>query len=308
MPPFLAGNRLNIVALLGVVMPAIMTFGYNQSLMGGVLTLKFFYRQFPAIDTVTASSEQKSTRSLIQGTVVALYAVGGLIGAVTCIGLGDRLGRRTIIIGAAVVQIVGAIIMASSYELAQLIVSRLIVGMGTGGLLCTVPVWQSEISPATKRGSHVVTTGIFIGMGLSLALFVDLGLSFVHSSASWRFPFAMSIALSLTTVGFMAFLPESPRWLIRKGRVTEARQIMALIDLNSPDSHEINTEIREVQLSLELAHGASLWGIFTMGPQRIFHRAMLAASVLMFLQLTGVNAITFYSKLTIPSPVNASRV
>ncbi|KAL1874040.1 hypothetical protein Plec18167_005973 [Paecilomyces lecythidis] len=70
---------------------------------------------------------------------------------------------------------------------------------------------------------------------------------------------------------------------------------MALIDLNSPDSHEINTEIREVQLSLELAHGASLWGIFTMGPQRIFHRAMLAASVLMFLQLTGVNAITFYT-------------
>lgn len=298
MTPFfgLRGNSLNIAALLGVVMPAIMTFGYNQSLLGGMLTFPAFEKQFPGLDTVHALPSEKSHKSTIQGTITALYAVGGLFGAISCIWQGDALGRRRIIMIAAVVQIVGAILMTTAFSLAQLIVSRILVGAGTGGLLATVPVWQSEISPASKRGAHVVTTGVFIGMGLSLALFVDLGLSFVHGDLSWRFPCAFQILLSLMVIAFVSFMPDSPRWLVRRNRVSEARQILAVLDNVDTTSPDIEAEIRDVQHSLELSGSISVWEVFSMGPQKILYRTVLACSVLMFLQLTGVNAITFYSK------------
>lgn len=69
--------------------------------------------------------------------------------------------------------------MASSFSLAQFIVARLVVGAGIGGSIATVPVWQLEISPASKRGPNVITNGIFIRIDVTSALWIDLGLYFV---------------------------------------------------------------------------------------------------------------------------------
>lgn len=81
--------------------------------------------------------------------------------------------------------------------------------MGIGGYVATVPVWQSEISPSHKRGSNVVTDGIFVGVGVTVALWIDLGFYFVKdNSVSWRFPLAFQIVFSVTA---MVVLPESPR-------------------------------------------------------------------------------------------------
>lgn len=91
-------------------------------------------------------------------------------------------------------------------------------------------------------------------------------------------------------------MPDSPRWLIRQNRVPEARTILAVLDEVDITSPEIEAEIRDIVNSLELSGAISLSEIFRMGPQKIFYRTVLACSVLMFLQLTGVNAITFYSK------------
>lgn len=292
----LRGNSLNMMALIGVTMPAIMSFGYNQSMLGGVLTLDSFERQFRDIDLTDAAPAEKPYKSTIQGTVVALYAVGGLFGALSCIGLGDIFGRRKVIMLASAIQIIGAILMTTAFEFAQLVVSRLIIGLGTGGVLATVPVWQSELSTSSKRGAHVVTIGPFAGLGATLVLFIDFGMSFAPESEGWRVPFALQVLLSLTVIGFISILPESPRWLVRQGRIVEAREILAALeDLDSNDL-KVEAEILEVESSLKLAGEASVKQVFHMGSQRIFHRAMLAATVMMFLQLTGVNTVTFYSQ------------
>ena len=214
----LRGSRLNHVALLGVVMPAIMSLGYNQGLLGGVLTMPWFESQFPEIDVSNALPSEKHHKSTLQGTVVALYAAGGFLGAIACIGLGDMLGRRRTIILASVTQLIGAFLMASSFPLSQLVVSRVILGLGTGGQLATVPIWQSEISPASKRGAHVGTTGIFVSMGLTLALLVDLGMSYVANSASWRIPVGLPIILCIVVIVFTSHMPESPRWLVQQAK------------------------------------------------------------------------------------------
>lgn len=294
----LRGNSLNIAAILGVALPGLITVGYNQTLLGGVLMFSSFQHQFRAIDVADADDADKDYTSTIQGTVVALYAVGGLMGALSCIWLGDRLGRRRIIMASSAVQIVGSVLMAIASGLPLLTVSRLVLGVGTGGLVATIPVYQSEISPTSKRGAHVATTGVFIGLGLTTALWVDFGMSFVDGTIAWRFPFALQALFSLIVIGFMGLLPESPRWLIKQGCIAEAREILAALDDTTEDNQGIQAEIDDVKLSLQLAGKSSSGQMFHMGPQRIFHRIALAATIMMFLQLTGVNAITLYSTWT----------
>ena len=89
----------------------------------------------------------------------------------SCIWLGDRLGRiRTIMIGAAL-NTVGSIFQASSFSLGQLIVGRIVSGLGFGALTATAPNWQSECSKAEHRGSVVILESLFISLGLGQSLF-----------------------------------------------------------------------------------------------------------------------------------------
>lgn len=169
----LKGDSLNLAAIILVVMPAVVSFGYNQSLVGGLFDVPAFQERFPQIDPSVGTD--KLHKITLRGTVVALYAIGGMLGAVTCIWLGDLKGRRFTLFVAAIAQLIGAILMASSFSFVQFVISRIIVGLGTGGLLATVSVWQSEISNAKRRGSHVTFMGIFIGIGLCLSLWLDFG-------------------------------------------------------------------------------------------------------------------------------------
>lgn len=294
-PLDLKGNRLNYVALIGVVMPAMMSLGYNQALLGGVLTMDWFQTQFPQLDVGNALPAERHHKSTLQGTVVALYAAGGLLGAIACVAMGDVLGRRRTITIATVIHLIGAFLGASSFDLAQLVVSRVILGFGCGGQLATVPIWQSEISPAKKRGAHVGTAGLFIGMGLALALLVDLGMSFADRSVSWRLPLALPILMCLPVLTLISRLPESPRWLVQRGCCSEARDVIALLKHTTADNNMVEQEIKDVMSSLAIAGKGSIAQVFQMGHQRLFHRASLAAGGLILVQMTGINCITLYS-------------
>ncbi|KAJ5278598.1 sugar transporter [Penicillium angulare] len=291
----LRGNSLNLVSLFGITMPATMSFAYNQVLLGGILTLQSFEKQFPEIDVVNAVPSAKKSKSIIQGTVVALFSVGGLFGALSCIGWGDILGRRRVIIIASGLQLLGAILSTSAYSLAHLIVSRIFLGLGVGGLMATAPVWQSEISSTSKRGAHLATIGIFGGLGAGLALLLELAVSFAPGSIGWRFPCAFQALLPMTVIGFISFLPESPRWLIKVNQIEKAREILALLEAVEVTHPQIEAEIQAVQFSLKSAGEGSLRVLFRMGQQRTFHRAMLAVVVMAFLQLTGINVIGPYT-------------
>lgn len=186
--------------------------------------------------------------------------------------------------------------MATSFQFAQFIVARLILGLGIGGYVATVPVWQSEISPAHKRGSNVVTDGIFVGIGVTVALWIDLGFYFVtNNSVSWRFPLAFQIVLSLMAMAFITVLPESPRWLIKTGQREQARKVLsALLDIDH-DSEVITETIHQIETALAVCGSSSWTDMFKNGEQRLFHRAYLAATGQMFQQMCGVNLITYYA-------------
>ncbi|KAL5365780.1 general substrate transporter [Aspergillus floccosus] len=292
----LRGNALLRAAVMLVVCPTFVCYGYNMSVAGGLLTLETFNLQFPQMDTINTTGAQNHYNSQIQGTVIALYTVGGIFGALSCVYLGDAWGRRKVIFITNAITAVGAILMASSFHFAQFIVARLVLGLGIGGYVATVPVWQSEISPAHKRGSNVVTDGIFVGIGVTGALWIDLGFYFIKgNSVSWRFPLAFQLVLTLTAMLFIMTLPESPRWLVKMGRIDEARGVLAALQDEDEHSQSVASAIQDIETSLAKAGSGTWRDMFTMGEARLFHRAYLAATGQMFQQMCGVNLITYYA-------------
>jgi MFS family permease len=102
--------------------------------------------------------------------------------------------------------------MATSFQFSQFIISRIVLGLGTGGIIATVSVWQAETAKANSRGEHVSSFGIFCALGLIVALWLEFGCSYIDSSASWRLPLAFPVVFGTIVMASIFSLPESPRW------------------------------------------------------------------------------------------------
>lgn len=122
-------------------MPAYTLFGYLAGVTGGLLELPSWTARFPEIDTANTTGAQKSHNTQIQATVVSIYTLGCLVGSLSCIGIGDKLGRRRTIMLGSLITCIGSILQSSSFSFAQLIVGRITTGLGFGLISATAPNW-----------------------------------------------------------------------------------------------------------------------------------------------------------------------
>lgn len=112
----------------------------------------------------------------------------------------------------------------------------------------TVPTWQSETSKAHRRGQMVMIEGSLIVFGVMLSYWIDLGFSFLEpSTISWRFPIGFQIVLALFIVALIPGLPESPRWLILKGRDDEAIRVLCALSELPEDDPKIQADYRAMK-------------------------------------------------------------
>ncbi|KAI9802529.1 MAG: hypothetical protein M1833_001601 [Piccolia ochrophora] len=192
--------------------------------------------------------------------------------------------------------VLGAALQASAFSLGHFIVGRLITGFGNGLNTSTVPTWQAETSKSHRRGQLVMVEGALITGGICISYWLDFGFSFLEpSEISWRFPIAFQIVFALIIVAFILELPESPRWLILKGKEDEAISVLAaLSDLPTNDPY-IEGEFTAIKDTvLEMVKGG--WrDLFTMTEDRHFHRVVLAYCNQVMQQVSGINLITYYA-------------
>ncbi|PNP37623.1 hypothetical protein TGAMA5MH_10466 [Trichoderma gamsii] len=271
-------------------------FGYDQGVMGGILTLPIFLNQFPDINPDLATDpSDASKRSTYQGIAVASYNLGCFIGAIITIFIGNYLGRRKMIFLGTSIMIVGAILQASAFTLEHFIIGRIITGLGNGGNTSTVPMWQSETCSAHKRGKLVMIEGALITGGIMISYWIDLGLSFAPGSVAWRFPLAFQIVFCIFILAFVLGLPESPRWLILKGREDEAREVIAAVsDVDIGDKH-VDNEFQAIKdTAMEMSKG-TYGELFHADHNRTLHRTIIAYVNQMFQQISGINLITYYA-------------
>lgn len=283
------GHKLTILQTALIVMPAFIAFGYNQAGLGGLITEDNWVKTFPEIDTVNFTGATKSSHSTLQGFVVATFVIGAMVGALSCSWSGDRFGRRNVIFFAAVSSLIGVILEASSFSLAQLIVGRVLVGFGVGQMSSIVPVWQSETAGAKNRGRHVVIDGLFICMGYTLESWIDLGFfEFKTGPVTWRPPIAIATVYSLIVAVSIYFLPESPRWLVMKNRSKDARVVIAAFKAKPMDAIEVTTELQGIEYSLEDHTGkkVKLSDMLSMGEDKLLYRFGLCMLLQFYQQMS----------------------
>lgn len=268
-----------------------MLFGYDQGVMSSLLTLPSFLDTFPEIDAVHDDS-----KSTLQGTVVAIYEIGCMAGALAAMFWGDKFGRRKMIWAGAFVMTVGAVLQCSAFSLAHLIVGRIVTGVGNGFQTASVPMWLSECAKPQRRGALNMISAALNILGVATSYWVDFGFYFVNNSASWRFPIAFQIIFALYMMSVIMFLPESPRWLVKNKRRDEAKTVFAVLDDTTETNPEIESKIREIEeLALMEDSGFSAKNLFSFGPNKHCHRAMLAAFGQVMQQIGGINLITYYA-------------
>ncbi|KAK3180160.1 hypothetical protein K4F52_008462 [Lecanicillium sp. MT-2017a] len=292
----LRGNILNW-AISTVAGCDFLLFGYDQGVMGGILTLDTFLKQFPSIDNSdpSISSSLRSQRDTNQGIAVASYNLGCFLGAVITIFIGNPLGRRKMIFLGTAIMVVGAALQASATTLPHFIVGRIITGLGNGGNTSTVPMWQSETCSSHKRGKLVMIEGALITLGITISYWLDLGMSFAPGSVQWRFPLAFQIVFCIFILAFVLGLPESPRWLILKGREDDAREVIAAIADRDLNDAYVENEFRAIKETVEEMSKGTYAEVFARDKNRTLHRTLIAYVNQMFQQISGINLITYYA-------------
>ncbi|THX72132.1 general substrate transporter [Aureobasidium pullulans] len=292
----LTGTKLNIA--VGIIAGLdFLLFGYDQGVMGGLLTLKSFVGTFPEIDTQHPPMGQTASyTSTIQGISIASYNLGCFVGALMTIWIGDWLGRRkTIFLGSAIM-VIGATLQTSAFSLGHLIAGRIITGVGNGMNTSTVPSWQSECSKSHRRGQMVMIEGALITGGVCMSYWIDFGFSFLEpSTISWRFPIALQILFALIILVFIMGLPESPRWLIMKGQEDEALNVLCALNNKGSDDPYVVSEFAAIKDSAMIMQQGGFRDLFTMDEDRNFHRVVLAYVNQTFQQISGINLITYYA-------------
>jgi len=138
----------------------------------------------------------------------------------------------------------------------------------------------------------VLLESVFISTGLALAAWVNLGMSQTTSSVQWRFPLATSAFWALIVIPMVSLLPESPRWLLKKGRTEEAIQVLSALEGVPEDDPQVRIDVEEITVSLAITGKGHFSDIFKPNELRLFNRACLAAAGQMFQQMSGMYPIS----------------
>jgi MFS family permease len=164
--------------------------------------------------------------------------------------------------------------------------TALIADLEKGMNTSTVPTWQSETSKPHRRGQMVMIEGSLIVFGVMISYWIDLGFSFLEpSSIAWRFPIGFQIILAIFILIAIPGLPESPRWLILKGRDEDALDVLAALSNLPREDKKIQSEFLAVKdVVFEMEKGG-FRECFKFNRNRNFHRTALAYVNQMFQQV-----------------------
>jgi MFS transporter, SP family, arabinose:H+ symporter len=259
--------RSTIVAALGGLL-----FGFDTAVIAGTThALSQVFSLTPETLGLTVSSALWGT---IAGCVFAGYA-------------GDRWGRRDSLRMMAVLYLVSSIGCGLAWSWPSLLYFRILGGVGIGGSSVLGPMYIAEISPAPWRGRLVGVFQFNIVVGILVAYLSNYLISLRGLGGwEWRWQLGVAAIPSLIFLALLLTIPRSPRWLVKVGRMQEARTV--LTQIGEP---EVERELADIARSVELEQGIK--------SDRLFSGAhnfpiFLAVSVMVFSQLSGINAVLYY--------------
>jgi len=272
--PPVRGGSLTPALVRGTIVGALggLLFGFDTAVISG---------------TTAALTQAYHLSPKLLGVTVFSALVGTVFGAMLAGFPGERYGRRDSLRILGVLYVISAVGCAFAWNWDALVAFRLIGGLGIGGSSVLGPMYIAEIAPARLRGRLVGLFQFCVVFGILLAYFSNYLIGWARfGAAEWRWMFGVA-ALPAAIFFLLLFgIPRSPRWLVKKGRVEEARSVLRTL---GDENYE--RDLQEIVDSVHLEQHQTQEPLFS---RKFKLPIFLAVTICMFNQLSGINAILYY--------------
>lgn len=283
-------HTLNTVFVASIVALGGFLMGFDASVISGAV--KFIEIEF-------------DLNKIQLGWSVASLAFAATFAMMVAGPLSDRLGRKPVLKYAALLFLVSAVLSALAPSFLTLVIARMIGGLGVGAALIVAPMYIAEISPPELRGRLVSINQLNIVVGISVAFFTNfLILKLGQSDAAWamslridewNWRWMLGLEALPAAVYFLSLwpVPESPRWLVLKGREKEALGVMTRFNPSARAENQLD-EIRS-SIALQPAGEPSRLAVLFKKPLRLV--LLIGITVAVLQQITGINSVFFYAPM-----------
>jgi len=232
----------------------------------------------------------------MQGAVVAGLLLGAMLGAAFAGPMSDRLGRRRLIMIAAVTFTVGALGAAAAPSAGALVAARFVIGLAVGSAALVVPLYLSEIAPTEIRGAIGSLNQMMIVVGILAAFIVN---AILASSGDWRLMLGLAAVPSVILFVGMFSMPETPRFLVKTGEEKEAREV--LDEVTADDASGAETPERKIEEIRDVEEQEEGGALRLLRESWVRPALVVAIGLAVFQQLIGINTIIYYTPTTLTS-------
>ncbi len=267
-------NKSVVIVIASIAATGGLLFGFDTGVISGAIP--FLQDYFVLTDSQVEN-------------VTALGLIGAVVGALVTGTITDYLGRKKVILASAFIFATGAVWTGLAPSVNQLMISRFYLGLAIGVSSFAVPLYISEIAPTKIRGRLVSMFQLLITVGILAAYLSDKGFADNNNLECWRPMLYVGVIPAIILFVGMFFLPETPRWLMSKGREDEARKVLDKIE----EPEFIDTSIAGMKSDIAIDASQASW-------KEIFkpwlrNALIIAMGIMFFQQFVGINTVIYYS-------------
>lgn len=271
------------------------TFVYGIALLAALNGLLFGFDIGVISGALLYINETFTLTPFLEGVVTSSMLIGAMIGAAIGGRLSDRFGRRRVTFAGAIVFFIGSFGMALSPTLGWLIGWRVIEGIAVGVASMVGPLLIAETAPPDIRGALGFLQQVMITLGILLAyitnyLFAPTFLGII----GWRWMLLFGAAPAAVLAAGTYFLPETPRWLIEKGRIEEARNVLLRLRART----DVDDELEEIREISEIESGE---GLSELLEPWVRPALVVGVGLAIIQQFAGINTILYYAPTILTS-------
>jgi MFS transporter, SP family, galactose:H+ symporter len=267
-------NKNVVIVIASIAATGGLLFGFDTGVISGAIP--FLQDYFVLTDSQVEN-------------LTALGLIGAVVGALVTGRITDYLGRKKVILASAFVFATGAVWTGFAPTVTQLMISRFYLGLAIGVSSFAVPLYISEISPTKIRGTLVSMFQLLITVGILAAYLSDNAIADNSNLECWRPMLWVGVAPALVLFIGMFFLPETPRWLMSKGREEEGEAVLRRVE----DPSFIDASMAAMRRDMAIDASQASW-------KEIFkpwlrNALIIAAGIMFFQQFVGINTVIYYS-------------
>ncbi len=260
-----------VIVIASIAALAGLLFGYDTGVISGAL---LFFRKTFALNATQIEC------------VVSAVLAGAFLGSLTSGHLADRYGRRSLLLVIALLFAIGSLVSAYSTTVLILIGGRFILGLAIGVGSYVAPLYISEISPPEVRGALVSLNQLAVTLGIVLSYAIDY--AFADKVNGWRYMLGLGVIPGIILFIGMMFLPRSPRWLVSRGKLEEAKKLLKKIRQKTRVTQEINAILESNQYESQRN-----WHLLL--KKWVLPALLIGFGINIFQQITGINTIIYYA-------------